>query len=464
VTGVALTPPEPSKGLSTTGPPPEGRLADFPLPLIFAHALSHRLSGSLLLRPPNQPQGAPGEVVVFADGSPTRVRTRKLLAPLGEMLVRLGVIANVDLDAALARAHSAKAMLGKQLVADSLVDRRTLLRALKEQTLVRVRSLGALSGETSYEFHANADLLEEGAPTNAVICDGLAAILALVREWTDRRAQDDLIAPVASKTAKLHDEAAIDRFELDDTERAIIARMSAAPITYGALLQSSVAPERSIRALLYTLLLTRHADDGESGEPLGVEPPSDPVGSLRDSSLNAGVDPLRTSAAIRSLGAADDYREAEALWRAGSLEGAEILARRAVERDDKPAHRSLLGVIIAQQGGRTNFKRGLAMLDEAIARAPRDDRSLVFRGTVLRDAGRFDRALEDFRAAAAANPSNAEARLALRRAESRSDPSGLRKSNGASSPAASGRTQWILLAILVSATIALLAVYLRLRH
>lgn len=462
MSGVALSPPEPSKGLSTTGPPPEGRLVEFPLPLIFAHALSHRLSGSLVLRPPQQPQNSPGDVVVFSDGSPSRVRTRKQLAPLGEMLVRLGVIANVDLDAALARAHSAKAMLGKQLVADSLVDRRTLLRALKEQTLVRVRSLGGLPGDTTYEFHANADLLEEGAPTNAVICDGLAAILALVREWTDRRSQDELIAPFAHKTAKLHHEATIDRFELDDTERAVIARMSAAPITYGALLQSSVAPERSIRALLYALLLTRHADDGEEGEPLGVEPPSDPMGSLRDSSLNAGVDPLRTSAAIRSLGAADDYREAEALWRAGSLEGAEILARRAVERDDKPAHRSLLGVIVAQQGGPANFKRGLAMLDEAIARAPRDDRSLVFRAMVLRDAGRFDRALDDFRAAVAANPSNAEAKLALRRAESRSDPTALRRSSGAA--ASSGRTQWILLALLVSATAILLAVYLRLRH
>ncbi|MGZ3421161.1 MAG: hypothetical protein ACXWUG_26390 [Polyangiales bacterium] len=459
--------PLPSKGLSTTGPPPEGRLEDFPLPLIFAHALSHRLSGSLVLRPPKHGRDVPGDVVVFADGAPARVRTRKMIAPLGEMLVRLGVIANVDLEAALARAHSAKAMLGKQLVADSLVDRRTLLRALKEQTLVRVRSLGALPNDTTYEFHANADLLEEGAPTNSVTCDGLAAILALVREWTDRRTQDDLISPVARKVAKLHRDAAVDRFELDDTERAILARMAISPITYGELLQSSVAPERAIRALLYTLLLTRHADDGNSDEPLGVEPLSDPVGSLRDSSLNAGLDPLRTSAAIRALGAADDHREAVALWRAGSLDAAEILARRAVQRDEKPSHKALLGVIIAQQGGRNNFKRGLAMLDQAIAEAPRDDRALVFRATVLRDAGQFDKALEDFRAAATANPANDDAKLALRRAEARSDPSGLRRSSARVSsvaPAASGRTQWILLGALVAATIVLLAVYLRLRH
>lgn len=456
--------PEPSRGLTTTGPPPEGRLADFSLPLIFAHALSHRLSGSLVLK---SPRG--DDVVVFAEGAPVRVRTAKQLAPLGEMLVRLGVIADVDLQAALARAAGANALLGKQLVDDSLVDRRVLLRALREQILLRVRSLGTLAGSTAYEFHAHTDLLAEGAPTNAVTCDGLAAILALVREWTDRRAQDELLDPLVTREARLHPHAALDRFELDDTERAIVARMRVATISYGELLRSSVAPERAIRSLLYALLLTRHADDGSGGDPLDVEPPSDPMAALRDSSLNTGVDPLRTSAAMRVLGAADDRREAEALWRSGNLEAAEILARRAVERDPKPEYKALLGVIVAQHGGRSNFKKGLSLLDEAIESAPTNDRALVFRATVLRDAGRFDAAVKDWRAAVAANPGNAEAKLALRRAESRSDPSGLRKSSGRMRAIAQPQPQsnaiaWVVLIALLAATAALLAVYLRLKR
>jgi hypothetical protein len=80
------------------------------------------------------------------------------------MLVRLGVIADVDLQAALFRAQSARAKLGKQLVNESLVDKRVLLRALREQILLRMRSLAALPPETTYEFHSNTDLLEDGAP------------------------------------------------------------------------------------------------------------------------------------------------------------------------------------------------------------------------------------------------------------------------------------------------------------
>ncbi len=463
--------PRPSEGRATTGPPPEGTLELFPLPVLFAHVLSHRLTGSLILR------GEKGDdVVVFGHGAPMRVRTAKMIAPLGEMLVRLGVLADVDLQSALFRAQTAKAPLGKQLVSDSLIDKRVLLRALREQILVRLRSLAATPESTPYEFHSNADVLEEPVATNAVTCDALAGILALARAWPDRRRMDELLEPISSQRARLHPNAAVDRFELDDGERAIVARLrSASNLTYRDLYHSSVAPERAIRALVYALVLTRHADDGSHAEPLDVVAPLDPIESMRDSSLNLGVDPLRTSTAINALGAADDHREAENLLRAGSIDAAEILATRAVERDPRPEYKALLGVVIAGHGGRSNYKRGLAMLDAAIAEAKTNDRALVYRATVLRDAGRFDAAIRDWRAALAANPANAEAKLALRRAESRSDtvnpmrrssahvPSG-RASRSSTPPALRGSSGWWILGALVVSTIFLLAVLLHLKR
>jgi tetratricopeptide (TPR) repeat protein len=221
--------------------------------------------------------------------------------------------------------------------------------------------------------------------------------------------------------------------------------------------------------LVYTLLLTHHADDGSGGAPLAVVPPN-PISSLRDSSLHVGVDALRTSNTIRSLGAADDYREAEHLWRAGNLPAAEILATRAVERDPRPNYRALLGVIVAQQEGRPNFKRGLALLDEVIAESPNDDRALVFRATVLRDAGRFDDAVRDWEAAVKANPNNDDAKLALRRAAAGSDTTGMFRlpipvpaRPSVPAPVLGGRNGWLLLGALVVATVALLVIYLRLR-
>lgn len=471
--------PVPSEGHATTGPPPEGTLDDFPLPVLFTHVLAHRLSGSLVLKSPLG-GGEGSDVVVFADGAPARIRTAKLIAPLGEMLVRLGVIADVDLQAALLRAQRAKERLGRQLVSDSLVDRRVLLRALREQIFVRLRAVAALPSETIYEFHSNADLLDEGASTNQVTCDALAALLSLVRAWPDRRRIDETILPFLRAPVRLHPHATLERFELDDAEQAVIAKLKGgAEPTHEALLHSSVAPERAIRALLYTLHLTHHLDDGSGAPPLDVEPPSDPVASLRDSALNVGIDPLRTSAAIVALGAADDHREALALWRAGNLQAAEVLAARAVTRDaSKPDYKALLGMVVAQQGGRTRFKRGIALLNEAIAAAPQSDRALVWRATVLRDAGRIDAAIRDWRSALTANPANDEAKIALKRAQVHSDHPQLRRSSrlAAGSPApgrtmtprtmsaVGNRNQWILLAVLVVSTVALLVVYFRMRR
>lgn len=477
-----MSPPVPSRARPTTGPPPEGTLEEVSLPVLFTHVLGHRLSGSLVLKAPR----SEGDVVVFANGAPARVRTAKLIAPLGEMLVRLGVIADVDLQAALFRAQTAKALLGKQLVADSLIDKRVLLRALREQILVRIRSIAASPSETAYEFHANTDLLEEDAATNQVTVDPLAALLALVRAWPDRRRIDETIEPLRKRPVRLHADAALDRFELEDSERAVIAKIRGAEVTYEALLQSSIAPERVIRALLYTLHVTHHLENDPGVDPLDVDPPSDPMASLRDSALNAGLDPLRTSAAIRALGAADDHREAQALWRAGSLEAAEALASRAVQRDpEKAEFKALLGVIVAQQGGRANFKRGIVLLNEAIAAAPQSDKARVFRATVLRDAGRIDHAIRDWKAALAINPGNDEAKIALKRADVHGDRNrqSQRMSSGrvmtplggmqttrtrvqkpsSDPPPVSATTSWVLLAVIVISTLALLVVYLRMR-
>jgi len=453
--------PVPASGRATTGPPPEGTLDDYPLPVILTHALSHRLSGSLVLKGPFG-----DDVVVFADGAPSRIRTAKMIAPLGEMLVRLGVIADVDLQAALFRAQSARAKLGKQLVSESLVDRRVLLRALREQVLLRVRSLAALPPETTYEFHSNTDLLEEGAQTNQVTCDALASLHAFVRDWPERRRIDEALAPFQNAPVRIHPLATLDRFELDESERAVLGRIRG-NITHAELLKSSEAPERTIRALLFTLHVTHHIDDGTGVEPLDVEPPSNPLASLRDSKLNTGIDPLRTSSTIKVLGAADDYREADALWRAGNLEAAEALAARALERDPHPSYRALLGVIIAQQGGRANYKRGIALLNEAIDAGPGNDKALVYRATVLRDAGRIDAAIRDWKAAVAANPGNAEAKVALKRAEVHGDAlrrSSMRVQRRSSRPPSAGTIGWIVLAAIVIATVVLLTVYLKLRR
>jgi hypothetical protein len=399
-------------GAATPGPPPSGTLASWPLPLLLLHILEHALSGSLALMPRDDEV----EVIVFASGAPTRVRTSKVIAPLGEMLVRFGVLANVDLESALARAGAARERLGAHLVSERVIDRRVLLEALRQQVLVRLRALAPLPDTTRYEFHANADLLEDGPPTNAVTCDPLAGLLVMVRAWPARARIEAQLDPLADREVAFHPSAAVRRFDLDDAERAIVDRIENGPrSTYATIVRMTRAPIAVARALLYTLVVTRHLDVGDDRWPLGVPLPApEAVSSLRDSSLNTGMDKLRTSQMIRSLGAAEDFKEAEALARAARWEDAEVLAIRAVARDPRPPEpRALLGTILFERSPQ-NYKRALSLLDSAIADAPRNDHLLVQRAKLHERAGRGREAQRDYQAAASINPRNPDARLALK--------------------------------------------------
>lgn len=406
--------------LSTASmPEPKGTLERWPLPHLYVHIVDHRLSGSLVLLG----DGNDVDVVVFGEGAPTRVRTAKMIAPLGEMLVRAGVIADIDLEAALSRALEAKTRLGQQLVAEHVIDKRVLLRALREQILVRLRSVAQLPKTTRYEFHSNNDLLEEGAPTGAASCDPLAALLALVRNWPDRAEIDAELGKLEGRIPRLHPNAQIDRFELDPYERSIVERLRAGGVTsYGSLLSSTLAPVEVIRALLYTLSITGHLDVDDRW-PLDVEPPADPLAALRDSSLNVGVEKDRTSAVMRAVAAADDHREAAALLRAGNLEAAERLAARALQRHPThPEYRALLGYVIGLRASPTEIFQAIEHLDEALESAPNSDRALVYRAELLRRAGRRDEAIRDYRAALSINPGNSDAARALRSSSLRPPP------------------------------------------
>lgn len=434
-------------GAPTPGPPPSGSLATWPLPTLLLHILEHELSGSLALMPREDEV----EVIVFASGAPTRVRTSKAIAPLGEMLVRFGVLANVDLESALARAGAARERLGAQLVSERVIDRRVLLEALRQQVLVRLRALAPLPDATRYEFHANADLLEEGPPTNAVTCDPLAGLLVMVRAWPAKARIEALLDPLSDREVAFHPSATVRRFDLDEAERAIVDRIENGPrTTYATLVRLTRAPIAVARALLYTLVVTRHLDVGDDRWPLGVALPApDAVSSLRDSSLrdtslrdsslNTGMDKLRTSQMIRSLGAAEDFKEAEALARAARWEAAEVLAIRAVARDPRPPEpRALLAAILFERSPQ-NYKRALSLLDSAIADAPRSDALLVQRAKLHERAGRGREATRDYRAAASINPRNPDARLALKLVSG----SPARGSNGSPSQSPhAGRAWW----------------------
>ncbi|AKT37757.1 DnaJ domain-containing protein [Chondromyces crocatus] len=122
----------------------------------------------------------------------------------------------------------------------------------------------------------------------------------------------------------------------------------------------------------------------------------------------------------RAFDAALEFQKAEVLVKKRDLVNAEVLVRRAVEADpDQPEYVTLLAWVRAlRRGDPPQFQEGaqsphfddlIELLDAVVAREPRYERALFYRGSLLKRTGHLDRAAADFRLAAEINPKNLDA-------------------------------------------------------
>jgi MshEN domain len=114
--------------------------------------------------------------------------------PLGELIVRAGLLSSVQLDAALAAARSSGRRLGEVLVEDELVDERELAQIVAQQEGLEFIDLGKhdlddeavdLLSETSARRYVALPYRFEGSAVSVAIADpaddaALDAVLAEV--------------------------------------------------------------------------------------------------------------------------------------------------------------------------------------------------------------------------------------------------------------------------------------------
>jgi curved DNA-binding protein CbpA len=122
----------------------------------------------------------------------------------------------------------------------------------------------------------------------------------------------------------------------------------------------------------------------------------------------------------RFVDAALECQKAEVLLKKNDLAGAEALATRAVEADpEQPEYRTLLTWIKAlrrgdppgMQEGMTSahFDDLIQSLEAVLEKEPQYERALYYRGVLHKRAGRYDKAIRDFRLVAELNPKNLDA-------------------------------------------------------
>src|SRR6185369_150003 len=135
-------------------------------------------------------------------------------------------------------------------------------------------------------------------------------------------------------------------------------------------------------------------------------------------SLDAPSNTARNAAeeeqVVRAVNAVLEFQKADALLKKNDIAGAERHIRLASDADPgQPEYMTLLAWITALRRGEpkglpqgavsSHYDDLIQMLDEVLRGDPQYERALFYRGTLLKRAGKNDKALRDFRLAAEIN-------------------------------------------------------------
>lgn len=281
-----------------------GMLSRSPLPTLLVNLAKRSLTGSLLFKP-----SAGGEhAITLRNGTPCKLAGQKLAGRLGEILVKQGKADVPTLQLALDRALREGVLLGELLVSQGLIDRPTLEAALRTQMALRLNQLGALPGDTVFEFYADIDIIQKRGASDETPVDFLSACTAAARGWQDLAAIDETLARIGDLPIVLHPNAAPDRFGFSPPEKGILKTIQATRPSFARLLASGVDPVLA-RIVVYALAITRHLDFGVADSwPMGVrqvsnaglQPAGPSAGAARTTTGLGGSQPRIPTAAARS--------------------------------------------------------------------------------------------------------------------------------------------------------------------
>lgn len=381
----------------------QGTLDRSPLPHLLVHGLTRSLTGSLVIG-----EGASASLLVFAAGAVVRVDVDDEQTRLGQLLLARKSIDDEALAAGLARASETRTRLGEALLAAARIDGAALLAAREAQAERRLASLAALPPSTPYAFVSGVDLVTGEAPDDAHAPDPLPSIAITARATRERERLTSALGKLGDRALALHAKATPERFRFDPDEAKVVEAIRAAPRPLGELREAAPAPDDTITGVVFALLATHHVDVGSA--PLGVPwpPPARSSRVSRTSDEAADVE--------RVFKASAAAERAEKFLLEGDVSSALPMAEEAVRLDPmNPEHLAICGY--AQGLAKPNeagLRAGVAMLDDALAKNPRMDHALRYRGLLRRKLGDEREAVADFKAALEINPSNVDAARELR--------------------------------------------------
>ena len=257
----------PPVGPDRPAPAAKGDLSTTPLVHMLVYMLDHALTGTVELVEPDMVS----HLIRFVRGVPVRVRTGRIMAPLGAQLVAAGLLSDGDAADAVGRARSEGVRLGEHLLSRELIARMDLLRALEIQVPRKIEALVNVPLASTYAFYRDVDLFVDAAEPLEV--DPLRVALAAARAWRDRARLRKTLERVSALVLQLHADASLDLVELDATERAALTALRAQPCTSAELIGRMSEARDTVESVVFVGIVTRQfVIPGQNKPPMGVRP------------------------------------------------------------------------------------------------------------------------------------------------------------------------------------------------
>jgi tetratricopeptide (TPR) repeat protein len=168
-----------------------------------------------------------------------------------------------------------------------------------EETVAQLTVLAELPEDGSYAFYAGIPK-EEG-----VRCEPLAVVLAVVRAWSQTPSGaarvESTLKKLGDRIVALHPASDVTRFGLRPSEATVLDAAHEFDLPYTSLVEAEVADPSTVRALVYTLAVTRHLDLGVEAWPMGVgtsasvpAKPNPALGSVSTTRANPALGAIST--------------------------------------------------------------------------------------------------------------------------------------------------------------------------
>ncbi|MBK8941166.1 MAG: hypothetical protein IPM79_27045 [Polyangiaceae bacterium] len=299
--------------LPQTPPMAEGDLAQTPFAHLAVYLLDRRLTGELFVV---EPETEVTHALRFERGMPVKVRMGDGYARLGELLVEEELVTADVVEGAVLTGG----LLGDVLVLSGKVESAQLEEVLDRQFRLRMARMFELPVETTFKYFDGSDTLKDYGGDPASI-DPLELLWQGIRENGEKSAFfEPTIERLSGTDLKLHPQACIERFNLEEDALLIAEVISLEPLPISGLYEVEGISPDIINKFVYLLAITRQLDLGRGALPVGAEPKS--------SSSLANLAKVRLESRVHRVGAAVDAPgDGERSVRSVKLKGRTVIPR-----------------------------------------------------------------------------------------------------------------------------------------